>query len=86
MDMNTFLVVGGGLLTFITGWLTWMLRDHQQRINIMERQAISYDQMEKYVTLRQEPLYVLLKGMAEDMHQLRKLMERRYESQDRRPD
>lgn len=70
----------GGLLTVMVGWLTYTLRDHQRRINEMEKACISYDQMEKYVELKQAPLYILLERMADDIHQLRKLMERQYES------
>lgn len=51
----------------------------------MERACISYDQMEKYVELKQAPLYVLLERMADDIHQLRRLMEKQYEQEKQNP-
>ena len=76
----------GGLLTILVGWLTYTLRDHQRRLNVVEKQCISYEQMEKYVELKQAPLYVLVERMAEDIHQLRRLMEKQYEQNQKKPD
>lgn len=69
----------GALVTLIVGWLSHTIKTQERRVSEMERRYISYEQMEKFVELKQAPLYVLLESIADDMHQLRKLMERQYE-------
>lgn len=69
----------GSLIALVVGWLTHTMRDQTRRLNDMERNYISHEQMEKFVELKQAPLYVLLERMADDMHQLRRLMERQYD-------
>lgn len=77
--------VCGGLVTIVVGWTTWTIRNLLGRVNHLERACISYDQMEKYVELKQAPLYVLLERMADDIHQLRRLMEKQYEQEKQNP-
>ena len=83
--IEILLSVTGGLITIVVGWTTWTIRNLLGRVNQLERGCISYDQMEKYVELKQAPLYVLLERMAEDIHQLRRLMERQYEQEKQNP-
>lgn len=69
------LVVVNLLLVGPVAWLLTVLTGMSKRLSFVEHKKVDTEQMKEYVELKQEPIMVMIRQMADDLHRMRRLME-----------